>query len=95
MKTKKKLTQIGDTTWFVKYCSDIGPQQDGEFDPDLCKDTIIPCETKDDAEAKAKEVYPLSKTGTVSYWPATYLPYDESEAFVFPWAERCRIPKLL
>ena len=87
MATKQK-PRVGDTCWFVRWCIKRGmvdeehPEYGG--DPDKDVDRSARCETREEAERKAREVYPLDQYGCVAYWPAEFVAYDEDDAVRYP-----------
>lgn len=52
--------------------------------PDLNVERRVRCDTQEEAEAKAREVFPLDQYGSVAYWPAEFVAYDEDHAERYP-----------
>src|SRR5215831_15051007 len=91
MKTiRKPRPRVGDTCWFVSWCSRLGfyPDMPGEVDLDRCEEEVRQFATRGEAEAFARAVYPAATQtfGVVDYWPAEFVPYDEADARRYPHA---------
>lgn len=87
MKTERP--HVGDSAWMVEWCTELAFYPDSEdIDRDSCRTIIRRVPSKEAAEQLAREVYPatVDKFGVVSYWPATFKPYDDADAIRYPWA---------
>jgi hypothetical protein len=88
MTTKTKRPKIGDECWFVRWCIKAGlvdedhPEYGGDPDLDVTRTRRV--DTREEAEAVAREVFPLDQYGSVVYWPARFVPYDEDDAGPYP-----------
>jgi hypothetical protein len=87
MPTKKTAPKIGDTCWVVRWCikaglvDDENPEYGGDPDRDVyCSRRVA---TRAEAEAVAREVYPIDQHGMVWYWPAEFMAYDEDDADLY------------
>jgi hypothetical protein len=80
-KQEKKRPRIGDECWFVEWCSKLAFDECGDVDRDNCKNTTRRVNTREEAEALAKEVWPRTKetSGIVEYWHARYEAYDDGD----------------
>jgi hypothetical protein len=93
LKPKPKAARrpkVGDEAWFVEWCTKQGmvdedhPEYGCEPDKNVMESRRVA--SKEEAERVAREVYPLDQQGSVSYWPARFVAYDEDDAETYPHA---------
>jgi hypothetical protein len=74
MKEIKRYRRIGETGWEVEWCSHIPLDENGDGLLDQAERHFRDFVEKSDAEAFAKEVYPLDAFGSVRITPFTIEP---------------------
>lgn len=82
--------RVGDRRWFVTWTTDV-PLLDPEdpsigHDYDRAKEHEAEFATKEEADAHAREVYPLDWFGAVKVYEAEFTAYDEDDAVRYPHA---------
>lgn len=88
MTLKQNRPRIGDSCWFVEWCVKLGLVDDEHpeygCNPDRNEMRQRRVNTREEAERLAREVYPLDAYGAVPFWPATFMPYDDDDAVIYP-----------
>lgn len=84
--------RVGDTGWFVEWCVKVGMVNEdySEYgcDPDMDVLRTRRVSSKEEAERVAVVLWPdIEQNGRpISYWSATFVPYDEADASLYPHA---------
>ena len=75
---KRPRPKVGDDAWFVEWCVKLG-WTDGERNRDEDVYRTRRADTRAQAESIARDIFALDAYGSVAYWPAIFVAYDEDD----------------